>query len=112
MIDRSKLEEKIVEFQRREAELKGMVDTVDQLRIQMLELQRSIDVLSQYPGNTVLKQYGTVIVSTDKTKLLEDMKKLQKMLEDKVKEFEQQIKIKGEALERMRSALEQELKEK
>ncbi|MEM1688698.1 MAG: prefoldin subunit [Candidatus Anstonellales archaeon] len=110
MIDRSKIEERIVEFQRREAELRGMIDVLDQWKLQRIEFQRSLDTLNLYQGNVVYKLYGSVVIPIEKSKAIKEVSTNLELIDNKIKELEQQVKVKGEALERLRSALEQELK--
>ncbi len=110
MIDRAKLEEKVVEYQKREAELRGMIDFAEQLKYQSMELDRSLEVLKDYQGDKVYKIYGSIMVEREKEDVVKELQNLKNLLDNKLKELEGQIKVKGESLERLRSVLEQELK--
>lgn len=110
MIDRAKLEEKVVEYQKREAELRGMIDFAEQLKYQSMELDRSLEVLQDYQGETVYKIYGSVMIKKEKNDVIKELQNLKGLIEGRLKDLEGQIKIKGESLERLRSVLEQELK--
>lgn len=110
MIDRSKLEEKVVEYQKREAELRGMLEFFEQLKLQSSELARTLEILQNYNGTTVYKIYGSVMIERSKDDVVKELNSIKTTIDGKVKELESQIKIKGESLERLRSVLEQELK--
>ncbi|NPA22415.1 MAG: hypothetical protein GXN92_02435 [Candidatus Micrarchaeota archaeon] len=110
MIDR-KLEEKIVEYNKKEAKLLTLSESLAQMKAQLLEVERTLEELSQYEEPYVYKLQGGILIKVKTEKAKEDLEKMKALLSSRIAALEKEVESLSQALERLRKALEEELQQ-
>ncbi len=108
-MDRSKLEEKIVEYNKKEAKLMTLSDSLAQFKAQLTEVKKTLEELESYDEPYVYKIQGGLLLKIEREKALDDLRKMKELLESRVSSLEKEVSSLTEALTRLRKALEAEL---
>ena len=110
MIDR-KLEEKIVEYNKKEAKLLTLTESLAQMKAQLVEVERTLEELSSYSEPYVYKLQGGILIKVETQKAKEDLEKMKALLSSRISSMEKEVDSLSQVLERLRKALEAELQQ-
>ena len=84
-------EEKIVQLQLIEQNLRSLIIQKQTFQSQLLEIENAVDELKNAKGTTY-KIIGTIMVASDKNELSKDLKSKKEMIELRIKNLENQEK--------------------
>jgi chaperonin cofactor prefoldin len=110
MADKSKIEELIVEYQKKQAAYESILSVLSQLEIQYSETSKTLERLKEYKKPIVYSLRGGILIQMETSKAISELDNTKIYLEKKIGELKDQMQAYLDSLNRLRTVLEKEMK--
>jgi|FaiFalDrversion3_1042247.scaffolds.fasta_scaffold06711_2 chaperonin cofactor prefoldin len=110
MADKSKIEELIVEYQKKQAAYESILSVLSQLEIQYSETSKTLERLKEYKKPIVYSLRGGILIQMETSKAISELDNTKTYLEKKIGELKDQMQAYLDSLNRLRTVLEKEMK--